>query len=71
MLHMMVVKHVEDLEPYGFNITVINKASIEIIESIADENFVSVTYARGQWYYIEKGNMNLLNTLLRRYDYYV
>jgi len=71
--HQQVVElsHVDELDNYGFDIKVINRASMGVIESIADENGIAVTYKNGKWYYIKYGDINLLNNLLKDYGYYI
>jgi len=68
---MLEVSHVEELKPYGFDISVTRKIDKEVIESIADENNLTVIYTRGQWYYNKNGSPKLLRDIAEEYGFYV
>ena len=68
---MMEITHVEDLQQYGFDIKIVHKICKEDIESIADENNLTVTYTKGKWYYWEDKKPNLLNNIIKEYNFYI
>lgn len=69
---MQVIENIEDIKLYGFTgIVKMEKANIDTIEAVADENNVAPTYNRGSWYYRQNGELKSLTALLNEYNYYV
>ena len=69
---MQLIENLDDLKLYGFHdIQLLQKADVEVIEQIADENHISPSYSRGQWYYRQDGRLNSLQSILNEYGYYV
>ena len=64
---------VNDLRYYGFNIKVLRKATLEVMESIADENGCALfrSSSTGRWFLQSKNNINHIESYLEEYGYYI
>jgi len=71
VLTITELEDVDELKLYGFDVKVLRKADLGVVESVANQYNVSLNYIRGKWYYSEGRNLLSLDSLLVKEGYYI
>ena len=71
---LLSTDNIEDLRPYGFEVTHLKQTSLSEIEGICEEEQVNITYCfkTRRWYGRDnRGNLVGIDGMLRKYNYYL
>ena len=67
------LEHVKYLQNFGFDVGVkkLEKATLEVLEVVADEYGITPVYKRGKWYCMVGGELTGINSILKEAGYYL